>query len=72
MVGTVVAASVFAPWLFSGDCAASSADDIQEAIVNLFLFGITDAGRTAAESAEPIVPGSTSAYASVEGSPRGR
>jgi len=39
MVGTVVAATVFAPWLLSGERA--SAEDIQDAIVELFLFGIT-------------------------------
>jgi len=43
MVGTVVAATVFAPWLLSGEPA--SADDVQDAIVELFLYGITPDDR---------------------------
>ncbi|AEF37830.1 TetR family transcriptional regulator [Mycolicibacter sinensis] len=49
MVGTVVAASVFAPWLFS-DALDASKSDIQEAMVEMFLYGITDAGRARPES----------------------
>lgn len=48
MVGTVVAASVFAPWLFSEEALGASTDDIQAAIVELFLYGITDAARPSA------------------------
>ncbi len=45
MVGLVVASSVFAPWLFAGNGLAASADEIQEAIVSMFLNGITTAGN---------------------------
>jgi len=42
MIGTVVAASVFAPWLLVVDGGRrASADEVEDAIVDLFLHGIT-------------------------------
>jgi len=40
MVGTVVAASVFAPWLLADEGDGPSAAEVQEAITELFLFGM--------------------------------
>ena len=44
MVGLVVASSVFAPWLLSGNSVDASSEDIQEAMVSMFLHGITEVG----------------------------
>ena len=40
MVGLVVAASVFSPWLFPGEHSAASSDAIKEAMVELLTRGV--------------------------------
>jgi AcrR family transcriptional regulator len=42
MVGLVVAASVFSPWLFAGPQPAASSDAIKEAMVGLLTRGVAD------------------------------
>jgi AcrR family transcriptional regulator len=51
-IGLVVASSVFAPWLFSGEPLAASADEIQEALIDFILLGASSDVRRPPQCAD--------------------